>query len=175
MDQTRPRNVSQLCGPLPSMPATNQLWRCSDEPWVHDSGVTRPCGPLLDAVVADRRRGVERIGDVLPRDVLHESRVERVADPQPGVAVGLELEPHLAALRARVAARAPQRAGQVLDVVPVLVGEDVRLGERAASRAELRLQLVEEAEVDVDVAVARAVERARSPTRQARNPSGCRR
>ena len=43
--------------------------------------------------------------------------------------------------------------------MPVLVREDVRLGERAALGAELRLQLVEEAEVDVDVAVGRAVER----------------
>ena len=39
----------------------------------------------------------------------------------------------------------------------VLVGEDVRLGERTALGAELRLQLVEEAEVDIDVAVVRAV------------------
>ena len=44
-------------------------------------------------------------------------------------------------------------------MVAVLVREDVRLGERPAARAELRLELVEEAEVDVDVAVARAVER----------------
>ena len=44
-------------------------------------------------------------------------------------------------------------------MVAVLVGEDVRLGERAALGAELRLQLVEEPEVDVDVLVVRAVER----------------
>jgi hypothetical protein len=43
-------------------------------------------------------------------------------------------------------------------VVAVLVREDVRLRERPAARPELRLQLVEEAEVDVDVAIARTVE-----------------
>ena len=48
---------------------------------------------------------------------------------------------------------------QVLHVVAVLVRDDVRLRERPALRAELRLQLVEEAEVDVDALVARAVER----------------
>ena len=43
-------------------------------------------------------------------------------------------------------------------MVAVLVREDVGLRERPAPGAELRLELVEEAEVDVDVAVARAVE-----------------
>src|SRR5262245_3512118 len=49
----------------------------------------------------------------------------------------------------------------------VLVREDVRLGERAAARAELRLELVEEAEIDVDVAVLRAVEGAHCAGRDA--------
>lgn len=39
---TGPENVSQLCGPVPSMPRTNQVWRCCDDPCVQDSGVTRP-------------------------------------------------------------------------------------------------------------------------------------
>ncbi len=43
-------------------------------------------------------------------------------------------------------------------MVAVLVSQDVRLGERSAARAELGLELVEEAEVDVDEAVVRAVE-----------------
>src|SRR4051812_47322080 len=42
----------------------------------------------------------------------------------------------------------------------VLVCEDVRLSERAVAAAELRAELVEEAEVDVDLLVRRAVERA---------------
>ena len=85
--------------------------------------------------------------------------VSSASGPEPRVAVGLELDAYLAALRAGVPVRRSQHPGQVLDVVPVLVGQHVRLGERPAARAELRLQLVEEAEVDVDVAVVRAVER----------------
>src|SRR5581483_11462612 len=77
----------------------------------------------------------------------------------PREAVGLQLDADLAALRARAGARLPQHAGPVLDVVPVLVREHVRLGHRPPPRTQLRLQLVEEAEVDVDVAVVRAVER----------------
>ncbi len=141
------------------MPRTNHVRRWSDEPCVHDSGVTRPSARswIRSSPTAGRR--VERLVDVLARDVLDEPRVERAADPEPRVAVGLELDAHLAALRARVAVGAAQHASEVLDVVPVLVRENVRLGERAALRSELRLQLVEEAEVDVDVAVGRAVER----------------
>ncbi len=149
------------------MPRTNQLCRCSAEPCVHDSGIDPTLRALLDAVVADCRGGVERVGDVLTREVLDEAGVERVADPEPGVAVRLELDAHLPALRAGVAVGAPQDARQVLDVVAVLVREDVRLGERPAACAELRLQLVEEAEVDVDVAIARAVERAGRRRRRA--------
>ena len=64
------------------------------------------------------------------------------------------------ALALAVAADALVDAQQVLDVVPVLVREDVGLGERATLGAEARAQLVEEAEVDVDRLVGRAVERA---------------
>ena len=80
----------------------------------------------------------------------------------PGVAVGLQLEPHRARLRALrvLAPDAPVGAEQVLDVMAVLVGDDVGLGERPAARAEARAQLAVEAEVDVDRLVARAVERA---------------
>ena len=60
-----------------------------------------------------------------------------LADPETRVAVRLELDPHLAALRPGVAVGALQDTGQVLDVMAVLVGEDVRLGERPASRPEL--------------------------------------
>ena len=84
---------------------------------------------LLDAVVADRRCGVERVGDVLTRQVLDESRVERVADPETCVAVRLELDANLATLGSRVPVGALEDTRQVLDVVAVLVGEDVRLRE----------------------------------------------
>ena len=62
-----------------------------------------PLGALLDPVVADGGRGVERLVDVLPRELLDEARVDRAADPEARVAVGLELDAHLAALRAGVA------------------------------------------------------------------------
>jgi hypothetical protein len=114
---------------------------------------------LLNAIVPDCRRSVERIGHVLPREVLDETGVESVSDPEARVAIRLQLHADLAALRARAPIRAAQRPGEVLDVVPVLVREDVCLGQRPAARSELRLELVEEPEVDVDVAVQRAVER----------------
>ena len=109
---------------------------------------------LLDAIVPDRLRCVERVGHVLSRDVLDEAGVERMSDPEPGVAVRLELDAHLTALRACVAVGAIEVSGQILDVMPILVSQDVRLCERPAARAELRLQLIEEAEVDVDVPIA---------------------
>ena len=43
-------------------------------------------------------------------------------------------------------------------MVTVLVGHDIGLGERSAFRAELRLEVIEESEVDVDVLVSGAVE-----------------
>ena len=52
-------------------------------------------------------------------------------------------------------------------MVPVLVGQDVGLRERAALGPELRAQLVEEPEVDVDVLVGRAVERTAGGRRDA--------
>jgi hypothetical protein len=88
--------------------------------------------PLLDAVVADRLGGAERLLDVVPGDVLDDARLQRVADPHAGVAVGLELDPYSRALRPGVAAvRALERARQVLDVMAVLVRDDVRLRKRA--------------------------------------------
>ncbi len=118
-----------------------------------------PGRSLLDPVVSDRRGCVEGVRDVPARDVLDEAGTEGVPHPETGVAVRLELEPDLPALRACIAICAPERACQVLDVVAVLVREDVRLGEHAASRAELRLEIVEEPEIDVHVPVLRAIER----------------
>ena len=81
-------------------------------------------------------------------------------DPEAGEAVGLELDAHQPTLRTRAVAGLVRVPSEILDVVAVLVGEDVCLGERTAPRSELRCHLVEEAEVDVDVLVVRAVERA---------------
>ena len=114
---------------------------------------------LLDAVVADRRGGVEAGVDVVLRELLDQAGLDRVRRPDAGVAVGLELGAHGPALRPLpVAADALEDAELVLDVVAVLVRDHVRLGERRLAGAEARLELVEEAEVDVDELVARAVE-----------------
>ena len=64
-----------------------------------------------------------------------------------------------------------EHAGQVLDVVAVLVREHVRLRERPALRAEPRLEVVEEAEIDVDALVRRAVERPDLARRRRRSRS----
>src|SRR5262249_52388344 len=91
---------------------------------------------------------------------LDETGFERVSDPEARVAVGLELDANLSPLRPGIAIGAAEHTRQVLDVMSVLVGQDVRLGERPAAGSVLRLELVEEAQVDVYVRVVRAVERA---------------
>ena len=58
-------------------------------------------------------------------------------------------------------------AEQVLHVVAVLVRDHVGLRERATLRAELRLELVEEAEIDVHALIGRAVERSDRRRRRA--------
>src|SRR5919106_2989392 len=115
--------------------------------------------PLLDAVVADSGGRVERVLDIGARDLLDEAGRQGISDPDPGIAVGLQLDAHSRSLGAGVATLSPaQGAREVLDVVPVLVCEDVRLGEITSGGAELRPELVEEAEVDVDLPVGGAVE-----------------
>ena len=118
-------------------------------------------GALLDAVVADGGGRVQPVRDVLVGQVLDEAGLDRVRGPDAGVAVGLQLQPHRAGrLPLAVSAHLLIGAQQVLDVVPVLVGDHVRLGERAAARAEAGAQVVVERQVDVDLLVGRAVERA---------------
>src|SRR4029453_19385590 len=82
-----------------------------------------------------------------------------VRGPDAAIAVRLQLHAHRPALGPLgVVADPAEDAEQVLDVVAVLMGEPVRLRERRPARAEPRLDLVEEAEVDVDELVPRAVE-----------------
>src|SRR6185437_327633 len=114
--------------------------------------VHAPGGLLLEAVVADRGGGVERLGDLAAAHF--PGRVRRVA-PDARVAVGLQLErDREAAARLRVlllrAPHLPLGADQVLHAVAVLVRDDVGLREVAAARMETPLQLVEEAEVEID-------------------------
>ena len=57
-----------------------------------------PLGLLLDAVVADRRRGVHALVDVGLGQLLDEPGLDRVRRPDAGVAVGLQLAAHRLAL-----------------------------------------------------------------------------
>src|SRR5512133_3967855 len=83
--------------------------------------------------------------------------------PRAREAVRLQLHPDGERVaRARVAllrgVHALRDAEDVLDVVPDLVRDDVRVRE-LASRAEARRELPVEAQVDIDLLVERAVER----------------
>src|SRR3954451_13742921 len=114
----------------------------------------------LDPVVADRRRRVERLRDIGLRHVGDDLRRRSMVGPYPGEAIGLQLEPDGSAIGTGLAALGPiEDAEHVLDVMAVLVRDHVRLGEPATLRAEARLELVEEPEVEVDRLVDRAVER----------------
>ena len=130
-------------------------------------GVDLHAGLLLDAVVADGGRRGQALLDVAPLEAdvaaLAAPLVDRLR-PDPGVAVGLQLEPHrpLVGLLLRpggLLAGVDRVAGalEVLHVVAELVGDHVRLGE-VAGGVEPGGQLAVEVEVDVHLAVGRAVE-----------------
>ena len=117
-------------------------------------------GALLDPVVADRRRGVERDLDVLLGRRLDQRRPRRWSrswsrrrrSSPPAARAG----PTALVRPGRLVAADPVGgAEQVLHVVAVLVGDDVGLRERAALRAE---------------AAAAARRRSRRPCRPARRP-----
>ena len=132
--QIGPLNVSQSFGSPDSRPTVNQCWRCSAEPWVQPSGSTWPwvrswirSSPtaaaalsawLICSAVGGLRKPVDAAW-------LH---------PDAGEAVGHELRPDAPALGAAAATAGRQEALEVLDVVAVLVGDDVGLGERPALR-----------------------------------------
>ena len=121
---------------------------------------------LLDAVVADRRRRRERVGDVVLRQLLQErlaalgvDRPGRVVRPDAREAVGHQLDAHRTGLRAlRVALRLAEQVELVLDVVAELVRDDELLGQRALAGAEPLAERVEEPRVEVGRAVGRTVE-----------------
>src|SRR5262249_11381183 len=103
--------------------------------------------------------GAERLSDVLVAQWLQVAGLDGVVGPDAGQAIGLQLGAHgLALWPLGVVANLSQDAQLVLDVVTVLVCDDVALGEGPTLRSKARLQLLEEAEVQVDVLVARAVE-----------------
>ncbi len=93
----------------------------------------------------------------------------------PGEAVGLQLlADRQVVAPGRILLRQPLDllgdAEHGLDVVAVLVRDHVGDREVAALRAEARLELIEEAKVEVDLLVGRAVERARR--RRCRSAAG---
>ena len=72
-------------------------------PCVNDSGATRALGFLLQAVVANRRRGVQAFFDVarieLDPSCGEPPRFRRFVSPHAGVAIGLQLDAHRALVR----------------------------------------------------------------------------
>ena len=133
--------------------------------------VDLPLRLSLDAVVADGRGRVERLGRSRPRRATARNPVSTAFAAQtPAKQSAWSSDPDGGALRTLPVATDPvERAEQVLHVVPVLVREDVGLRERTALRPELGLQVLEEPEVDVDLVVRGAVEGTRRPRSPSRN------
>ena len=83
--------MSQASSLPESKPVCSQWSRCSEVPWVKDSGIDPSLGLLLDAVVADRRRRGQALLEVA---ALEDAAVVGRAGPDAGEAVGLQLEAH---------------------------------------------------------------------------------
>ncbi len=115
-----------------------------------------PGGLALDPVVADGAGRVERLLEIARLEDV--ARPLGVVGPDPGEAVGLELEPDRQCVSVRLGEPLllpvdlvgdPE---EVLDVVADLVGDDIGLGE-VAGCAESGPELVVETEIDVDLLV----------------------
>jgi hypothetical protein len=125
----------------------------------------------LEPIVADGARRLERGLDVAR---LEEVPPCRRVPPDSCIAVRLELEPHREGIgrdlveTLSLSLDALRDSQEVLDVVPDLVGDDVRARELARG-AEPLAQLLEELEVQVDLAIGRTVE---GPDRRARLTAG---
>ena len=141
-----PRNAERVAGARhrPGNPSSNQRCRCSLEPCVQLSGLTTPPDScwMWSSPTAPRR--VDRIGDLLLGGRLEERHavlvdlLGHVADPRAGEAVGLQLGAHAVAVGPGAVVRMLLHdAGDVLHVMPVLVGEHVELREWPGARVEL--------------------------------------
>ena len=116
------------------------------------------------ASIAHQRIIANRGGRIEP--AFHVARIQPVAvlgGPNPGIAIGLKLEPHgqrigLARVLRLQTADLVGYPSQFLDVVAVFVGDHVIAGEFAA-RAQFAVHLVEEIGVEVDPLIGRAIER----------------
>ena len=170
----RPRSElrrRRTCRRPPACPprsrCVNQRIRCSDEPWVQPSGLTRPAGLLLDPVVTDRLGRVERLGDV----VLGRARDQDCPVVLAGVRARSTCRRSSRPAAPGVRRRSPGPAGcgpgpscpcRFWMWWPYSWAEHVGLDEVAALAAQLPLEHVgEERGVEVDRLVGRAVERAR--------------
>ncbi len=121
---------------------------------------------LLQSVVA---HGLGRVDGLFHIARLqHLALVLRVIGPDPGVAIGLQLQPHQQGVGASGAAalhgvaHLALHAQQVLHMVADFMRDHIRLGE-VALRAKALLQLPEKLDIEIQLLVRRAVER----------PGGC--
>src|SRR6266536_992906 len=152
-------------------PAYALLGRAVGERVGHDIALRLP----LQAVVADRRRGLERRFDVALLDEF--PALLRTIGPNPGETVGLQLDLDLQVVGLDLAEgvlpllHLRQDAEQILHVVPDLVGDHVGLGELAGlavvAAAEAALQVAEERRIEIDPLVARTIERPHGGARRA--------
>src|SRR2546430_12163959 len=95
---------------------------------------------LLNAIVADRGRRVERLRDLRVGGRLEVARVRGMPRPHAREAVGLELDADRCGIAALTRGQGTEL---VLHVVAVLVRDDVSLRERSALRAEALGELFE--------------------------------
>ena len=143
---------------------------------MNDSGATRPCdfccsrsSPIAAAAFSPSSTSP---GSSSTRPAGARPGFGCFVTPDAGITVGLQLDAHRTLVRVAGERRALERACQVLNVMPDFMREHVGLRE-IAGRAELPMEIVEEAEVEIDLAVARAIERARSPSSTTRTPIEC--
>src|ERR1700730_1525008 len=129
----------------------------------------------LQAVVADRCGGFQRGFDVALLDQL--PALLGTVGPDPGEAVGLQLDLHLQMIRSDLVQcvlallHLRQNADEVLHVMTDFVGDHVSLGELAGlavvAAAEPALQIAEERRVEIDPLVVRTIERPHGGARRA--------
>src|SRR5439155_355597 len=95
--------------------------------------------------------------------------VRRVFRPYAGKAIRLKLDAHGLTVGSGARALVLKEPELVLNVMAVLVRDHVALRERPALRAELRHEVVEEADVEIDLPIVRAIKRTH---RLGRRPAG---
>src|SRR5690242_9106778 len=111
---------------------------------------------LLDLVVADRARRIQRVVDIAGLDDVF--ALLGVIGEDAGEAIGLQFDAHLQSIRLGLAHALPHRlhlihdAEQLLHVMADLVGDDIGLRE-IALYAEAVLQLLVEVEVNINLLV----------------------